>query len=142
MSSTGIISDVIAPTTSHRENQRKISSGMSSIPGLNEGVRSVSGTIRQIHEEKPRLVKAYGDDGAPIADDNWIELNHSAQEIAEKWGTVRMGFRVRVSFIGPAGASANATIIGVEQEDVKEPHIPNEVSRGMYALFAPGIGVG
>lgn len=142
MSSSGIISNAKLPTTLHGEVQRQTDGAISAFPGIGEGSRQATGIIKKIHPDRPRLIKAYADDGTPLANDSWIELNHSAQEIAERWGTVRLGFRVRVTFAGPSGAGADATIIGAEQESVSEPHIPNEAARGLFAIFAPGIGVG
>lgn len=141
--SSGIISGVqITPTTSQGEAQRKVESAVASFPGLHEGTRRSVGIVNKVNPNKPRLIKAHAMDGTPLANNNWIELNHSAQEIAERWGTVRIGFRVRVTFTGPSGASADAGIIGTEGQDVNDPFIPNEAQQGLYAVFAPGIGIG
>lgn len=135
MSSTGVISKVKAATTLNGEMERQLTQDIGAAPGITEGARSEMGTISKVHPNYPRLVKAYADDGTPLANDSWIELNHSAQEIAERWGTVRLGFRVRVNFTGPAGSSADASIIGAEQESVREPHVNNTATRGLWAIF-------
>lgn len=141
MSSSGVISRVfMTPTTSHAENQRQVSGSISGMPGPHQQQKRTSGIIVKIHPEKPRLVKANAADGTPLANGQWIELNHSAQEIVERWGTVRVGFNVRVTFSGPSGAGADATIVSAEEQALTEPHQPNEAARGLYALFAPGIG--
>jgi hypothetical protein len=57
-------------------------------------------------------------------------------------GTVRVGFRVRVSYSGPSGSGADAFIVGAENQDVTEPYQSNEAARGLFAIFAPGIGIG
>lgn len=141
--STGMISGVkIAPTNSFGEQTRKTERAIASVPGSHEAVRRATGVINRIHPKRPRLIKAHGLDGTTLANDAWIELNHSAQEIAERWGTVRIGFRVRVTYSGPAGASADATILGSEGQDIDESFIPNEAQQGLYAVFAPGVGIG
>ena len=143
MSSSGVISRVVmTPTTSHAENQRQVSNNLGGMPGPHQQQKRTSGTIIKIHPEKPRLIKANASDGTPLANGQWIELNHSAQEIVERWGTIRVGFSVRVTFSGPSGAGADATVVSAEDQDLNEAHQPNEAARGMYAIFAPGIGVG
>lgn len=142
MSSTGTISRVfINPTTSHAETQRSTNNSISSMAGPHEQTKKATGRIVRLHPDKPRLVKINALDGTPLANGSWVELNHSAQEIAERWGTVRTGFRVRVHFSGPSGAGADATIIGTEGKDVTEPSQPNDVARGLFAAFPPGIGL-
>lgn len=143
MSSTGIITKtVMTPTTEYHEQSRSVEGGIGSAPGLQEGTRQVYGTIYDIHPEKP-LVKCYDESGSPIACDKWIPLNHSSQEIAERYGTVRMGMNLLVSFVGPDGAGANATIVGnVGEKNLNEPLTPNTAQRGMFRIFAPGTGIG
>jgi hypothetical protein len=140
MSSTGVISRVVmTPTTKHAENQRQVSNAIGGLPGPHEQQKRTIGIINSIHPNIPRFVKANSAlDGTPLANGAWIELNHSAQEIAERWGTVRVGFKIRVSFAGPAGAGADASIISTENIKLTEPHQPNEAERGLFAIFAPG----
>lgn len=131
-----------ASITSQGEISRQTNTIAGAAPTYNQ-TETVIGIIHQINEQAPRLVKAHDQDGFTLACDNWIELNHSAREIAERWGTVRVGFRVRVSLTGIAGGKkASAIIIGEENEDTTEPGQPNEAERGLYAIFCPGIGVG
>jgi hypothetical protein len=142
MSSTGIIGRKnMMPTNSFAAQQSEIESGLISFPGLHEGIRQIFGTIYEIHPERP-LIKAYTDSGGDIANGDFISLNHSTQEIAEKFGKVRKGMRVNVLYTGPNGASANATIIGTEGErNINEPLVENTAERGLFAIFTPGIGV-
>jgi len=135
MSSTGVIHKTRAATSVHTEKQRQLEHAVGAAPGVGGGAGKGVGTINTLHDEKPRLVKAHDDDGVPLANGNWIELNHSAQEITERWGTVREGFRIRVSFTGAVGTSADGTIIGAENEDALEPHVSNEASVGLWAIF-------
>ena len=140
MSSSGNISKVFSPTTISAENRRQVSNSLLSLPGTQEQIRRVDGIITEINPDYPRLVKVKQNDNSPVANGKWISLNHSAQEIAEKWGTVRLGFKVRVTYSGPAGVNADATIIATEDKNVNEPHQANEADRGLYLIFPPGGG--
>ncbi len=127
-------------TTRQAERQRQDENAIGLLPDAQDGVRKVVGVISKVNEEKPRLVKANSIDGSPIANGGWIELNHSADEIAERWGTVRTGFRIRATVSGPDGSGADAVIIGVEGQDVIEPVVLNDSERGLFAIFPPGVG--
>lgn len=125
-------------TTSLGEHARQVDSAISSLPGPHQGLRQVFGTIREVHHQKP-LIRAYDDSGSPLANDKWIPLNHSTQEIAERFGTIRQGMRIAVWFSGPDGAGANATIVGVESErNTNQPYTPNTIERGLFRIFSPG----
>lgn len=144
MSSTGIISDVMvgAPTTVSAEKSRKTSQEIGSFPGLQEGIRQTYGIISEVHPNKPQ-VKAYADDGSTIAGDRFIPLAHSVSDIVERFGTVRKGMRVLVTYSGPDGSHANAMIIGVEGERSQDTvRLQNEIKTGLFEVFSPGIGVG
>lgn len=141
--STGTVSRVIAPTNVINEDQHRLERAQLAFPGLLDGAKRTTGIIKEINSESPRLVRAYDEeDGTVLCDGKWIELNHSAQEIAEKWGKVQVGFKVRVTYYGPSGSGADATIIAKQNDDIQEPGIENDVARGLYAVFAPGIGIG
>jgi hypothetical protein len=132
----------MTPTTSMGEANRIIDSNMASLPGSHESVKQISGVISEVHPERP-FIKAYNSNGNRIANDNFIPLNHSPSEIIEKWGTIRVGMKVIVSYCGPNGTSANATIVGLEGgKENEEPYLPNNIERGMFRIFSPGIGVG
>lgn len=135
MSSTGTIHKTRAAISVHGEAQRQAEQDMGAASTAESATHRGIGTVSTIHPDKPRLVLAHDDDGSVLANGNWIQLNHSAQEIAERWGTVRVGFRIRASWTGPAGVATEATIIGVENEDVRESHVPNEASVGLWAIF-------
>ncbi len=143
MSSTGIITNnVISPTTKIGGFNKNVEQGLSAFPGLHEGVRQIFGKISKVHQQKP-LIKATDDQGSSIANDNWIPLNHSPGEIISSFGTIRRGMRVLVSYVGPDGAGANATIVGDEQQKHSDvPMLPNEVKQNVYRIFSPGSGVG
>lgn len=131
-----------SPTTGLGESFRQTDSAFSALPGPQEQTRQEVGIVDTVHPSLPRLVKAHSQNGGAIAGGSWIELNHSADEIAEKYGTVRVGFKIRVLLTGSLGGnSANATIIGTEDQSLSDPPIPNEVDQGLFAIFAPGIGI-
>jgi hypothetical protein len=139
MSGTSIISKATSPITSTGE---KLRLNTSEQVGSSSQLHRATGIVSRVHNTKPRLVVAYDEnDQSPLANGDWIVLNHSAQEIAERWGTIRPGFRIQVTFMGPSGAKADATIIGTENQTTEEPPVANEIARGLFALFAPGIGV-
>ena len=140
--STGIISKtIILPTTEHAERIRSTESGIASYPGMHEGVRQEYGTIFDIHAER-RMIRAFADDGSPIANGRFVPLNHGSLEIAERWGTIRKGMRVLINFTGPDGSRANATITELENErNLNKPFSSNTAQRGLFRIFAPGIGL-
>jgi hypothetical protein len=145
MSSTGIISGVEqAPVTSRGQKDKDTEQSVASYPGIHEGIRQAFGFISKVHKEKP-FIKAIDDQGQEMAGGRWIPLNHSVQKIAEDFGEIgqRGRLRVLVTFSGPDGAGANATVIGDEGEkDGNKKRLPNRVSQGLYRIFAPGIGIG
>lgn len=128
--------------TTHMESQRKTSGATQSAQSLYDQPVRVAGIVTKVHPTKSRLVKArHAFDGSPLADDRWIELNHSAQEIIERWGTIRIGFRLRVTLSGPSGIGADATVISTELQEINEPNQINEASRGLWSIFTPGSSI-
>lgn len=127
------------PLTSIGENRRQEQQDKTASPSLFETIREIDAIIYKIHEEK-LLVKAYGaETGTAIANDNWIPLAHSPQEIAERFGTIRPGMVARVSYQGADGVNARATIIYNEKEKTgEEDFAMNELETGLYEIFKPG----
>ena len=141
MGSSGIISRVGGSSiTGLGEDLRGLDHSVTGMPGPQETTTQIFGIVDEINPTYPRLVKAHDVNGNAIINrESWIELNHSPSEIAEKWGQVRLGFTLRVAVTGIGqGVSANATIIGVEGETVKDPPIENDSQRGLYWIFNPG----
>lgn len=134
-----MITRKMTATTRQAEQQRQSDNAIGLLPDAQDGVRKVVGIVSKVNEERPRLVKANSIDGSPIANGGWIELNHSADEIAERWGTIRSGFLVRVTVSGPDGGGADAIIIGTEGHDVAEPPVLNDAERGLFLIFPPGM---
>jgi hypothetical protein len=131
----GIGTRVIAPTTAHGERSRQQDAEISASPGPTEGIRRCIGIVDAVHETNARLVKAHTPDGVPIGNSGWIELNHSASEIVERWGTIRPGFKIRVTSTGAIGMAADATVIGTEDEGTNDQIVPNEADKGVGDLF-------
>jgi hypothetical protein len=130
-------------TTGVGEDLRQLDTSVQSFPSSSEQTRQIVGVVGEVHPENPRFVKAYEPSGAMICEGNWIELNHSADELAERYGTVRAGFKLRVTIWGAGtGIAGNAIIIGTEDSFISEPYTNNEVEQGLYQIFNPGIGVG
>jgi len=117
MSSTGRVSKVFnGPITSIGEDQRQESIDKAASPSLFETVREVDAVIKEVHEKK-LLVKVYATGSAAVvANNQWIPLSHSPQEIAERFGTIRVGMTVRVSYQGPSGLNARAVVVLNEKE--------------------------
>ena len=143
MPSTGVIGQVGgSPTTGLGMDIQKADQSINGMPGPGEQVKTVVAIVDGIHPTLAQYVTAHTEDGAPILSDpdSWIELNHSGAEIAERWGQVRVGFRLRciVSGAGKTGVSANATIISTEGQDSSQPPIANDSAQGLYLVFAPG----
>ena len=140
--STGSVGRVIgAPPSAIVEQARLSQQDTAGFPGLLDGVRQVNATIKEVHPEKP-LIKAFADDGVPVANGNWIPLNHSPADIAERWGKLRTGLRILANYSGPSGTGANATIVGEEDEiEGSGLQIENDIAEGLYYIFSPGSSV-
>jgi hypothetical protein len=144
MSSTGIVSSVIAgaPTTLLDEDARVSRNETASMPGQDSTVQTIHGVITEVHASAP-LIKAHTNIGAAIANGNWITLDHSLSDIVERFGKLRKGLRVRVSYTSVDGLNASATIVGIEGEKPGQGTlIENKVQKGLYAIFPPGVGIG
>ena len=111
MSSSGIITNIhSSPTNNYTEQQRKVD--LSTISSSHQSIiNRITGTVSEVHPNNPRFVKAYSSNGAMVADGKWIELTHSAQEIAERWGMIRPGFEIKITYTGPSGVGADAYVM-------------------------------
>ena len=141
MSSTGRVSKVqSSPLTSLGEERRQDDVDKTASPSVFEVSREIEGTIYKVHDEK-LLVKVYDTaDGSVVANNQWIPLSHSPQEIAERFGTIRPGMIARIVFRSPDGLNARATIIYNEQEKVGEEEFSmNEMETGLFEIFKPGM---
>jgi len=141
--STGTISRVLAPITSHQEKQRSIEQGAIAQPGLEHTLRSVYGKISEVHTDQALIKARELYSNTSISGGQWIPLNHSVREIAERWGKLKKGQIVYIQYRGPAGADATATIIKEAGEDMsEEKQVENTMSQNCYRIFGPGVGLG
>lgn len=132
-----------SPTTPLGEELRQTDGAIQSSPSTHEYTREVMGIVDGVDSDLARWITAHEISGRSILGGRWIELSHSAREIAERWGTVPIGATLRVIIHGPGeGVSASATIVDTEGKGADEPHYSNEAEQGLYAIFAPGIGIG
>lgn len=96
------------------------------------------GSIIEVHETLP-LIKAIFDNGQGVAGNQWIPVAHSVLEIIHRFGALRPGLKVLITFSGEAERSAIATVIGVEDEHLgKEKVQDNDAKTGLYEIFTPG----
>jgi hypothetical protein len=73
-----------------------------------------------------------------IAQDKWIRLVHSAEEIREKFGTVTIGWGVHVEYRFPDGSDAMATITHApDAKPGQEEELLNDVETGLWEIFTP-----
>ena len=140
MSSTGTVSSVIAgaPTSLLDEDSRSQQNETASQPGQESTIQTIQGIITSVHDSSP-LIKAHTNIGAAIAGGQWIPLDHSLSDIVERFGKLRKGLRVRVSYTGVDGINATAAIVGAEGEQSGEGSlIENKMQKGLFAIFTPG----
>jgi len=130
------------PTTLSGEKKREMSSELLSGPSSMDLQRQIHGSIIEIHDSLP-LIRAYDpSNGTVIANNRWIPLIHSPEEIVEKFGTIRVGMTVLINTTGPSGDSSFAQIISNEYENIAEKEtIPNTVELGLWEIFTPGSGL-
>lgn len=139
----GISKPGSSPITELGEELRQNDNHTTGRPGLHEMTRQVVGIVDSVDDTHARWVTAHEPSGKLILNGGWIELNHSAREIAERYGTVPVGTMLRITVYGPGdGITANATIIDTEGNGADEPHYSNDADRGLYEIFSPGIGIG
>jgi hypothetical protein len=97
------------------------------------------GTIIQVHNSLP-MVKVQFDSGANAAGGDWIPVMHSVLDILQRFGSLRNGLRVLVTYFGEVETIANATIIGIEGEQLgAELQQDNEMNTPCYAIFQGGL---
>lgn len=143
MSSTGIITKVISPTTNLGEATRQAERSAIGSAGLGGVVQTVYGKIVKIDPSKPLIQVKELNGGTVIAGGRFIPVNHSVREIAERWGKLKKGMKVLVQYSGPDQGNASAWIIKDADETLAEDSLEdNSISMGLYKIFAPGIGLG
>lgn len=142
MSSTGIIGKVnSAPDNHYSQGQKNMDMQIGSFPIL-ETSREVMAKVVEIDPDRPKYVKAVdaSDPRTHIANAQWIKINHGDQEIAERWGKIRIGFKLRVVLSGPTSERAVAYVTGTNDDETDIGAVSNKQDMGLWSIFAPGIG--
>ena len=99
------------------------------------------GTITSVHDTLP-MVKVTFPNGNIAGGDNWIPVGHSVLDIIHRFGALRNGLRVMVTFSGDVERDAIAMIVGVEDEKIgSEIQQENDSDTGYFELFVPGSPV-
>ncbi len=96
------------------------------------------GTVSEVHPTLP-MVKVTFINGVEAAGGSYIPVAHSVMDILQRFGSLRQGLRVMVTYSGEVETVANATIIGIEDERLgSEIQQDNQMETPAYALFSPG----
>lgn len=135
---SGYIQRTSAATTLRGEKNRKTENEVSSDFSV---VRTTYGIVSAVHPERV-LIRAISSDGSPLIGDNWIPLSHSPREIAERFGTVQKKMIVMIQYSGVGEDRAVATIVRESGEEIANLQEENKLQRGLFKIFAPGIGLG
>jgi len=138
MPGTYKIGPIGAPRTKMGESARQ--GALDNITNNVQGTRTVIGVVEEIHDQS-NAVKAYGlNDGSVLGGGRWIPLTHDPDEIVERWGTIRKGMKIMVTYNVPEGTNSIATIVaGEKRNSFGEDVETNDMSRGLYEIFAPGL---
>ena len=133
------MSRTIAATTRFQEGNRQSDQELDRRPSSHESVRQAYGTIVALHPDGKPVVRVVTDQGTKLASDDFIPLNHSVSDIIERWGKLRTGMRVQVTYMGPDGLAANATIIGISGDREGEGiQLENDIEEPLWEVFTPG----
>ncbi len=96
------------------------------------------GTVAEVHPVLP-MVKVEYANGVQAAGGSFIGVSHSVLDILQRFGKLRNGLRVMVSFINEQDGSATCEIIGIEDEKLgSELQQENSVTTPVYEIFTPG----
>lgn len=105
---------------------------------VNTALQQRLGTVTAVHDSLP-MIKATFPNGNVAAGDNWIPVGHSVLDIIQRFGKLRKGLRVMVTFSGDVERDAIATIVGIEDEKIgAEIQQENDIQTGWHELFVPG----
>lgn len=107
---------------------------------FNDAILHLSGVVSEIHPERLLVKAREQSSGVDLCWGRWIPLRHTAQEIAEKYGTVKLGMVVKIECIGRSQLNATATIVHTDTKGPgEEEFVANEMATGLYEIFKPGI---
>lgn len=118
------------------EVQRQVS--QQNTKSIHKSLQRRLGTISQVHEKLP-MVKVVFENGVEAAAGEWIPLAHSVLDIIHRFGSVRNGLRVEVTYSGEVELGSTAIIVGVEGEKLgNEIQELNDIETGPWELLGPG----
>lgn len=104
---------------------------------VNTTLQQVLGTVSDVHATLP-MVKVTLATGYNASGDNWIPINHSVLDIIHRFGALRKGLRVLLTFSGDVERDAVATIVGIEGEILgAELQQENDIATGVWEIFRP-----
>lgn len=104
---------------------------------VNTTLQQILATVSDVHPTLP-MIKATLPTGYIAAGDNWIPVNHSVLDIIQRFGQLRIGLRVLITFSGDVERDAVATIVGIEGEVLgAEIQQENDMTTGLWAIFKP-----
>lgn len=96
------------------------------------------GTIVEVHQTLP-MVKIEYAQGSLAGGGRFIPVGHSVLDILQRFGTLRNGLRVMVTFSGDQENTATCQVIGVEDERLgSEIQQLEEMQTPLYEIFTPG----
>lgn len=107
---------------------------------LHKTIQQKYGIITEVHEKLP-MVKVEYSSGALASGGRFISVNHSVLDILQRFGTLRKGLRVLVTFSGEQEQICHCEIVGVEEErNGAEPQQIENQQTPLYSIFTPGAG--
>ena len=116
----------------HRQSQHSVNSDKHKL------LQQRLGTIVSVHPTLPMVTVNYSN-GTLAAGGNYIGVSHSVLDIIQRFGKLRPGLRVMVTFINEMDASATCEIIGVEGERLGTELQQDNISETpLYEVFSPG----
>lgn len=126
------------PSTVSAENERQ--SHQTFGASLYKTLQQKIGTITEVHPTLP-MVKVGFINGPIAAGGAFLPVSHSVLDIVHRFGTLRPGLRVMVTYSGDLESAATVEVIGVEGERLgSEIQQDNEVKTPLYSIFTPGSG--
>lgn len=104
---------------------------------VNTTLQQILATVTDVHPTLP-MIKATFPSGYNASGDNWIPVNHSVLDIIHRFGALRNGLRVLITFSGDVERDAVATIVGIEGESLgAELQQDNDMTTGVWEIFRP-----
>jgi len=129
--------NINSSTVSSEEHRKQLQRG--SVGSLNS-LQQQMGVITKVHETLP-LIQVQLSSGQLVHGGNWIYVANPVLDILQRFGTLRDGLKVLITFMSGTEGNAIATIIGNEDEQLGvEEQQENEAKTGLYEIYTPGAG--